>query len=63
MCVCVYNYYFFFFFLGLYLQHRELPRLGVELEWQLPAYVKRCQIRAASATYTAAQGNARSLTH
>jgi len=30
---------FFFFFLGLYLQHMEVPRLGVELELQLLAYV------------------------
>ena len=27
-----------FFFLGLYLQHMEVPRLGVELELHLPAY-------------------------
>ena len=27
-----------FFFLGLHLQHMEVPRLGVELELQLPAY-------------------------
>ena len=29
---------FFFFFLGPLLQHIEVPRLGVELELQLPAY-------------------------
>ena len=29
---------FFFFFLGLYLQHTEVPRLGVKSELQLPAY-------------------------
>ena len=29
---------FFFFFLGLHLQHMEVPRLGVKLELQLPAY-------------------------
>ena len=27
-----------FSFLGLHLQHMEVPRLGVELELQLPAY-------------------------
>ena len=27
----------FYFFLGLYLQHMEVPRLGVESELQLPA--------------------------
>ena len=30
--------YIFFFFGGLHLQHMEVPRLGVELELQLPAY-------------------------
>ena len=28
----------FFCLLGSYLQHMEVPRLGVESEWQLPAY-------------------------
>ena len=44
----------------------EVPRLGIELEMQLPAYTTATatrQIRAASATYTAACGNAESLTH
>ena len=27
-----------FFFLGPHLQHKEVPRLGVESELQLPAY-------------------------
>ena len=31
-------YFVCFCFLELYLQHREVPRLGVELELQLPAY-------------------------
>ena len=30
--------FFFFYFLGLYQQHMEVPRLGVESELQLPAY-------------------------
>ena len=30
--------FFFFCFLGPQLQHMEVPRLGVELELQLPAY-------------------------
>ena len=30
--------FFFFFFLGLHPQHKEIPRPGVELELQLPAY-------------------------
>ena len=28
----------FFVFLGLHLRHKEVPRLGVELELYLPAY-------------------------
>ena len=27
-----FSFFFFFFFLGLHLQHREVPRLGVESE-------------------------------
>ena len=33
-------FFFFFCFLGLYLQHREVPRPGFELELQLPAYTR-----------------------
>ena len=40
----------FFFFLGPNPQHMELPRLGVKLELQLPAY-------------TTAHGSAGYLTH
>ena len=29
---------FFLLFLGLHLQHREIPKLGVKLGLQLPAY-------------------------
>ena len=29
---------FFFFFVGPYLRNMEVPRVGVELELQLPAY-------------------------
>ena len=32
------SFWFFFFFLRPHLQHMEVPRLGVELELQLPAY-------------------------
>ena len=31
-------FFFFFCFLGPHPQHMEVPRLGVELEMQLPAY-------------------------
>ena len=45
----------------------DVPRLGVELELQLPAYTTATAtlhaIQAASVTYTTAYGNAGSLTH
>ena len=49
--------FFFFLFLVLHPKHMEGPRLGVESEPQ------QHQVRAASATYTTAHANARSLTH
>ena len=54
-----------FLFLGLHLRHMEVPRLGIQLEqscscWPTP---QPRQIQATSATYTPADGNARSLTH
>ena len=52
-----YDWLFFFFFLGPYLQHMEVPRLGVKSESQ----PQQNQIPAASAAYTAAHGNARSF--
>ena len=33
-----FQFFFFSFFLGLYLQHMEVPGLGVKSELQLPAY-------------------------
>ena len=63
------GFFFFppFFFLGPHPLHMEAPRLGVESELQLPAYTTATAtvlgIRATSATYTTAPGNARSLTH
>ena len=59
MFVCL-----FFVFLGMHLHHMEVPRLGVQLELQLPANVTAItKIQAMSATYTTAPSNARSLTH
>ena len=60
MFVCLFIYLFIYDFLGLYLLHMEVPRLGVKSELQLLAYTtaQQCQIRAASVTYMAAQGNA-----
>ena len=49
----------FIFFLGPHLQRMEVHRLEVESELQ-PQQLK---ILTASATYTIAQGNAKSLTH
>jgi len=37
-CQLLYFILFYFGFLGPYLQHMEVPRLGVKLELQLPAY-------------------------
>ena len=52
-------------FLGPHPRHMEGHRLGVQSEPQLAAYATATamQIRAASATYTTAHGNAGSLTH
>ena len=46
------------------MRHMEIPRLGVQLELQLPVYTTAQPrwIQAASATYTTAHGNAGSLT-
>ena len=50
VCVCVYVYIYIYCFLGAHLWHMEVPRLGVKLELQLPAY-------------TTAHSSAGSLTH
>ena len=55
---CLHRSVFFFFLnLGLHLQHMEVLRLGVELDLQLRLTPQPGQIRATSATYTAAHGN------
>ena len=38
-CLTDLNIYLFIVFLELHLQHMEVPRLGVESELQLPAYI------------------------
>ena len=53
--------YLFIWFLGLHLRHMQVPRLGVKLELQLPAYTTATAMW--DLTYTRAQGNARSLIH
>ena len=57
VCVCV--------FLGPNAPHREVPRLGVESELQLPAYATATAPwdLSTSVTYTAAHDNASSLPH
>ena len=52
---------FLFSFLGPHLQHMEVPRLGVELELQLPAYTTATA--TPKLTYTTACGNDGSLTY
>ena len=39
-------FFFFFFFLGLHLQHMEVPKQGVKLELQLPAYTTATALTA-----------------
>ena len=50
---------------GLHQQHMEVPKLGAELELQLRPSTQPRQhwIQATPATYAAAHGNTRSLTH
>ena len=57
--------FFFFFFLGPHLWHMEVPRLGVKLELQLPAYTTATASwdPSSAATYTTAHSNSGSLTH
>ena len=57
--------YLVIYFCLLGLQHREVPRLGLNrsCSHQPTPQTQQCWIRAASAAYTTAQGNAGSLTH
>ena len=59
------TFFLWSFFIGSHLWHMEVPRLGLKSELQLPGYTTPQQhhIQASSVTYTAAHGNARSLTH
>ena len=54
-----------FFFLGPHLRDIEVPRLGVKLELELPAYTTATATRDLSGVcdLITAQGNAGSLTH
>ena len=42
-CLRVESLYYLFSFLGPHLQHMEVPRLGVESDLQLPAYIPQPQ--------------------
>ena len=54
----------FFVFLGPEPQHKEVPRLGVKLDPQLPTVQpQQLWIRATSSTYTTAHSSAIILTH
>ena len=61
------SFFFFlsFVFLGPHSRHMEVPRLGSNQSCSCrpTPQPQQCRIRAASVTYTAAQGNAGSLTH
>ena len=39
---CFLSFFFFFVLLGPCLRHKEVPRLGVQSELQLPAYTTAC---------------------
>ena len=45
------DHIFFFFFLGPHLWHMEIPRLGVKLELQLPAYTTATAMPDPSSIY------------
>jgi len=59
------NLLLFIYFLGPHPWHREVPRLGVKSELQLPAYTIAAATRDPShaVTYTTAHSNAGSTTH
>ena len=58
-------FFLFFFFLELHPRHMELPRRGVKLELQLPAYATATEMQDPShvCDLHTAHSNARSLTH
>ena len=63
-CLVVFFFFFFSLFLGLHQRYMGVPTLGDESELQLPPYATVTAMRIQeSVTYTAAHGNAGSLTH
>ena len=58
----VFFFLVYFFSSGLYPQYMEVPRLGVELELQPPAYTTATAMPDPSVTCTTSQGKARSFT-
>ena len=58
-------FFLFFCFLGPHMWHMEVPRIGVELELQLPAYTTATAMRdlTTSSIYTTAHSKVGSLTY
>ena len=49
---------YFFAFFGPYLQHREVPRLGVKSELQLPVYISTTRDQSGVCDYPTVHSNA-----
>ena len=62
LAFCLCYFFFFFSFLGPHPRHMEVPRLWVQLELQLPAYVTATAMPDPSRN-TTAHSNTISLTH
>ena len=58
-CFVLFHFVLFLVFLGPHPRHIVVPRLGIELELQLPAYATA--IATTSVTYTTAHDKARSF--
>ena len=67
LCLCSGARSFVLFCFRLHLQHMEVPRLGVDSELQLPAYITTTAMQdpscTASVTYTTAHSNTYTTAH
>ena len=63
MILYQFSFFLFFVFLGLHSRHREVPRLRSNQRCSCWPQPQPRGIRATSATYTTAHGNAGSFTH
>ena len=61
--ICILLLLIYFFFLGLHPRHMEVPRRGVDLELQLPAYTTATVMPDLSHICAPAHSNDGSLTH